>query len=245
MPYQAEKVRPYNDHEQKHLQVERMFDDIADTYDRLNHTLSFYLDKAWRKKVITYLRPYAPQHILDIATGTGDLVLALCASLHPQTIIASDLSKAMLHLARAKATDAGYAEKILFERQDCLSLTYADSTFDAVTLAFGIRNFENIEKGLEEIHRVLKPGGQLAILELSTPQHFPVKQLYNLYSKTAIPLLGRLISKNKTAYQYLPASIRAVPQGHTMTDLLTRKNFKTPKSHPLTFGICTLYTATR
>lgn len=242
MEYGSEKILPYNDHEQKSAQVERMFDSIAGKYDFLNHTLSLGFDKGWRRKGIAFLRPFAPKQMLDIATGTGDLAISMFKTLQPDRIIGADISEGMMDIGRRKAAKAGYSDHISFEYQDCLSLTYADNTFDAVTAAFGIRNFEDIEKGLAEMYRILKPGGHLMILELSTPERFPMKQLYRLYSKTMIPFMGRLFSNEKKAYQYLPASIQVVPQGNIMTELLSRIGFKEAKVRTFTFGICSLYT---
>ena len=222
-----------------------MFDAIAGKYDLLNHTLSFGFDKGWRRKGIRFLRPYSPKQILDIATGTGDLAIAMQKQLHAETIIGADISEGMMEVGRQKVKEAGLQDNISFEYQDCTALTFADNTFDAVTAAFGVRNFEDIEKGLREMYRVTKPGGHLMILELSTPESFPMKQLYQLYSKVVIPTVGRFVSKEKAAYDYLPASIQVVPQGKVMTDLLTRVGYKEAKARTLTFGICSLYTGTK
>lgn len=241
--YGSEKILPYNGEEEKGMQVRRMFDSIAHKYDLLNHTLSLGFDKGWRRKGIARLRPFSPQTILDIATGTGDLAISMHKTLKAPHIIGADISEGMMDVGRKKVAEAGYAEHIRFEYQDSMALTYEDNTFDAVTAAFGIRNFEDIEQGISEMFRVLKPGGHLMILELSTPERFPMKQLYQIYSKTVIPTLGRLFSKQKEAYSYLPASIKAFPQGKIMTDLLTRKGFKNAQVNTFTFGICSLYTA--
>lgn len=243
--YGSEQILPYNNEEHKATQVKRMFDNIATTYDRLNHTLSFGIDKSWRRKGIAYLRPFRPKQLLDIATGTGDLAIAMQRSLQADHITGADISEGMMEVGRQKVEAAGLAGHISFEQQDCTALTYADHTFDAVTAAFGVRNFENIEQGIAEMYRVLKPGGHLMILELSTPEHFPMKQLYRIYSKTVIPVIGRLVSKEHTAYSYLPASIKVVPQGKVMTDLLSRVGFREAKARTLTFGICSLYTGTK
>ena len=240
-----EQVLPYNNEEEKGEQVKRMFDSIAGTYDQLNHTLSFGIDKNWRRKGISFLRTYSPKTILDIATGTGDLAIAMQQTLKAGRIIGADLSEGMMEVGRRKVEEAGFSEFIAFEQQDCTALTYADDSFDAVTAAFGVRNFEDIEKGLSEMYRVLKPGGHLMILELSTPEHFPMKQLYTVYSKVVIPNVGKLLSKENVAYSYLPASIKVVPQGRVMEELLTRQGFKSAKAQTLTFGICSLYTATK
>lgn len=240
--YGSEQILPYNNEEQKGTQVKRMFDNIATTYDRLNHTLSFGIDKWWRRKGIAYLRPFRPEYLLDIATGTGDLAIAIQRALQTERIIGADISEGMMEIGRQKTAAAGLTEHISFEQQDCTALTYADNTFDAVTAAFGVRNFENIEQGIAEMYRVLKPGGHLMILELSTPEHFPMRQLYRIYSETVIPFIGRLISKENRAYTYLPASIKVVPQGKVMTDLLGRVGFRKAHVCQLTFGICSLYT---
>ena len=243
--YGSEKVLPYNQKEHKGVQVRRMFDAIAGKYDVLNHTLSFGFDKGWRRRGIRFLRPFAPKQILDIATGTGDLAIEMQRILGAERIIGADISEGMMDIGRRKVAEAGLDTYITFEYQDCTELTYADDTFDAVTAAFGVRNFEDIERGLSEMYRVMKPGGHLMVLELSTPEHFPMKQLYGLYSKIVIPNVGRFISKEKAAYSYLPASIKVVPQGKTMTDLLTRIGYKEAKARTFTFGICSLYTATK
>ncbi len=240
-----EKILPYNDEEGKKIQVQRMFDSIAGTYDQLNHTLSFGIDKIWRRKGIAFLRTFSPQTILDIATGTGDLAISMQQKLKANQIIGADISEGMMNVGRKKVAEAGLSDCITFEQQDCTALTYADNSFDAVTAAFGVRNFEDIEQGLTEMYRVLKPGGHLMILELSTPEHFPMKQLYRIYSKVIIPNIGRLFSKENVAYSYLPASIKVVPQGKKMEGLLEKQGFKNARAKELTFGICSLYTATK
>lgn len=243
--YGSENILPYNEKEQKGVQVKRMFDTIAGKYDLLNHTLSFGFDKGWRRKGIAFLRPFSPQSILDIATGTGDLAIAMAKKLKPRQITGADISEGMMEVARQKAKQEALDAQLTFEYQDCTALTYPDNSFDAVTAAFGVRNFEDIEKGLSEMYRVMKPGGHLMILELSTPQHFPMKQLYTLYSKVVIPTVGQLISKEKRAYSYLPESIKVVPQGEIMRELLSRVGFREAQAKTLTFGICSLYTGTK
>lgn len=245
MTYGSEKILPYNKEERKGTQVRRMFDAIAHSYDTLNHTLSLGLDKGWRKKGIAFLRPFSPKTILDIATGTGDLALSMYATLHPEKVVGADISEGMMNVGREKAIAAGYASHISFEQQDCTALTYNDNSFDAVTAAFGVRNFEDIEQGLREMYRVLRPGGHLMILELSSPEHFPMKQLYSIYSRTVIPFVGKLLSKENKAYNYLPESIKVVPQGKVMTDILAHTGFKDAKFRTFTFGICSLYTGTK
>jgi demethylmenaquinone methyltransferase/2-methoxy-6-polyprenyl-1,4-benzoquinol methylase len=238
----SEKILPYAGNERKSDQVRRMFDAIAETYDRLNHTLSLGIDRRWRAKGIAYLQPFAPGSILDLATGTGDLAIAMYEAIAPEHITCVDISERMMEIGRKKVAKAGYAAHISFERQDCLSLTYADNCFDAVISAFGVRNFEHIEKGIAEMYRTLKPGGHLMILELSHPRQFPIKQIYKLYSNTVIPCVGQLFSGEKAAYQYLPASIRAVPQGEAMAEMLRNQGFVNVKVRTFTLGICSLYT---
>lgn len=242
MTYGAEQLRPYKSEEQKSVQVRRMFDTIAFAYDKLNRLMSLGFDQSWRRKGIAYLRPFAPQLILDIATGTGDLAIAMRRKLNAERVTGADISEGMMKIGREKAEKAGYADSVVFEQQDCLSLAYADNTFDAVTAAFGVRNFEDIEKGIGEMYRVLKPGGHLLILELSTPERFPMKQLFTFYSTVAIPAMGKLISKEKAAYDYLPSSIRVVPQGKVMTSILDRVGFTETNYRTLTMGVCTMYT---
>lgn len=244
MSVEVERVLPYAGDEDKGTQVRRMFDSIAGRYDMLNRMLSLGMDRFWRRKMVDSLRPSSPQRILDVASGTGDLALLMCRRLQPQQIIAADLSEEMMAVGRRKATKAGYASRISFEHQDCMTLTYSDHSFDAITVAFGVRNFADLERGLSEMERVLRPDGQLRILELSTPKHFPMKQLYALYSRTIIPLVGSWFSLEKSAYRYLPASIRKMPQGREMVRLLERQGFDV-QVRTFTGGTCSLYSATK
>lgn len=239
MSVEVERVLPYAGDEDKGTQVRRMFDSIAGRYDMLNRMLSLGMDRLWRRKMVDSLRPSSPQRILDVASGTGDLALLMCRRLQPQQIIAADLSEEMMAVGRRKATKAGYASRISFEHQDCMTLTYSDHSFDAITVAFGVRNFADLERGLSEMERVLRPDGQLRILELSTPKHFPMKQLYALYSRTIIPLVGSWFSLEKSAYRYLPASIRKMPQGREMVRLLERQGFDV-QVRTFTGGTCSL-----
>ncbi len=245
MEYPQEKVLPQGYNGSKREQVEQMFDHIAPTYDRLNHTLSMGIDRCWRRKALKALRPFAPKQMLDVATGTGDFALLACRMLQPDQLIGTDISEGMMEVGRQKARDAGLENRILFEREDCTALSYPDERFDAVTVAFGIRNFEHLDQGLAEMCRVLRKGGHLVILELSTPDRFPMKQLYRFYSHVVIPTLGRLISRNDSAYTYLPESIKAFPQGEVMQHSIARAGFSQVTFQRLTFGVCTLYIATR
>lgn len=245
MEYPQEKVMPYGQSGDKAQEVERMFDHIAPAYDRLNHTLSLGIDRRWRRTALKWLRPFRPQQMMDVATGTGDFALLACRMLQPQALTGIDLSEGMMQMARQKAREAGLEGRISFRREDCEALSFADASFDAVTVAFGVRNFAHLDRGLAEMCRVLRPGGHLVILELSTPERFPMKQLYWLYSKLVIPVIGRSISHDNSAYTYLPHSIRAFPQGEVMSQSIRRAGFSQVAFKRLTFGICTLYMATK
>jgi demethylmenaquinone methyltransferase/2-methoxy-6-polyprenyl-1,4-benzoquinol methylase len=226
------------------VQVEQMFDEIAGHYDLLNRTLSMGIDKFWRKKGILALKDLAPQSILDVATGTGDLALEAYRRLKPAQILGIDISEGMMDIGRKKVAQAGLSETIGFEWQDCTHLQIAENSFDAAMVAFGIRNFEDLDKGLQEILRVLRPGGRLMILELSTPEYFPMKQAYRLYSKL-IPLVGRWISHSHAAYRYLPASIAAFPQNAALAAILEKNGFTAVKYQKLTFSVCSMYLGTK
>lgn len=241
--YKQEKVKPYNEQEEKHVQVEEMFDNIAPTYDTLNHRLSWDIDKGWRRKAIRQLEPFHPKALLDIATGTGDFAILAAKHLQPSTLIGADISEGMMAIGRQKAKQAGLDSIISFQKEDCLNMAFADETFDAVTSAFGIRNFQDLDRGLKEICRVLKKGGHLSIVELTTPVRFPMKQLFRVYSHVVLPWYGRLISKDKAAYNYLTASIEAFPQGEQMMDIFRKAGFAKASFRRLTFGICTMYFA--
>ena len=243
--YPQESIKPYNEDEKKSVQVERMFDNIAPAYDQLNHTLSWGIDKSWRKKAIKWLKPFQPQRMMDVATGTGDFAIQACRVLNPKELIGTDISEGMMNVGRQKVKDAGLEGRISFAKEDCTALTFPDNRFDAITVAFGVRNFEDLDKGLREIHRVLDTNGKLVILELSEPDWFPMKQLYALYSKVVIPTLGKLLSKDRSAYTYLPQSIKAFPQGEVMKEIILKAGFSQANFKRLTLGICTLYTATK
>lgn len=242
--YQQETITPYLSGT-KTEQVEQMFNNIAPTYDLLNHRLSWDIDKRWRRKAISQLSPYEPKTMLDIATGTGDFAILAANILHPSQLIGADISEGMMDIGRQKVAQRGLQDTIRFERQDCCALSYPDNTFDAVTAAFGIRNFANLDKGLAEICRVLKNGGHISIVELTAPVSFPMKQLFHLYAHTVLPVYGRLISKDSSAYSYLTRTIEAFPQGEDMVDILRKAGFSQASFKRLTFGICTLYFATK
>ncbi len=220
-----------------------MFDNIAPTYDTLNHRLSWNIDKSWRKKAIKQLSPFKPQTILDIATGTGDFAILSAKMLLPDTLIGADISEGMMEIGRQKVKNEGLEGIISFQKEDCLNLTFPSDTFEAVTAAFGIRNFQDLERGLVEMYRVLKKGGHLCIIELTTPISFPMKQLFKVYSKVVLPFYGRLISKDSSAYDYLNKTIAAFPQGETMMKILQKAGFTKTSFKRLTFGICTMYIA--
>jgi demethylmenaquinone methyltransferase/2-methoxy-6-polyprenyl-1,4-benzoquinol methylase len=238
----VESLLPYGGTVRKEVQVRQMFDAIASRYDLLNHIFSFGLDRLWRRAAIDFLRPYHPRTILDIASGTGDMALGMCRYLNPDRVIAADLSLEMMAIGARKAEKAGWSNRVSFEHQDCMALRYADCSFDAVTVAFGIRNFAHIEKGLAEMYRILNPDGHIVMLELSTPERFPVKQLYSLYSMTVIPFIGKYFGLEEAAYRYLPASIRRMPKGEQMLDLMAAQGFKNIRFKTFTFGVCSLYT---
>ena len=242
--YQQETITPYLSGT-KTEQVEQMFNSIAPTYDLLNHRLSWDIDKRWRRKAISQLSPYGPQIMLDIATGTGDFAILAANILHPSQLIGADISEGMMDIGRQKVAQRGLQDTIRFERQDCCALSYPDNTFDAVTAAFGIRNFANLDKGLAEMCRVLKNGGHISIVELTAPVSFPMKQLFHLYAHTVLPVYGRLISKDSSAYSYLTHTIEAFPQGENMVAILRKAGFSQASFKRLTFGICTLYFATK
>lgn len=245
MTYQQEKIKPYDGQGEKGKLVEEMFDNIAPTYDTLNHRLSWDIDKGWRRKAIKALAPFHPRRILDIATGTGDFAILAARMLKPDELIGADISEGMMNIGRRKAAAAGLDKVISFAKEDCLHLSFPDNSFDAVTAAFGIRNFQDLDQGLREMCRVLKPGGHLSIVELTTPVAFPMRQLFHLYAHTVLPVYGRLISKDQSAYGYLTKTIEAFPQGETMMRVLKQTGFSEAHFRRLTFGICTMYTATK
>jgi len=243
--YKQEEIKPYDAKEEKGKQVEQMFNSIAHSYDFLNHKLSMGIDYGWRKKAIRQLQPFAPKGILDIATGTGDFAILAARMLQPTQLVGADISDGMMNIGRKKIKILGLENIISFEKEDCMNLSFEENTFDAVTAAFGIRNFADLDKGLKEICRVLKSGGHLSIVELCEPAHFPMKQLFGLYSHTVMPTFGRLISKDINAYKYLIETMEAFPQGEKMVEILKNAGFNKAQFHRMTFGICTMYLATK
>lgn len=224
------------------IDVRQMFNNIAPKYDFLNHFLSAGIDKRWRKKTIQLLKPFQPKHILDIATGTGDLAIE-ALSLDPEHITGTDISEEMLKIAKTKIEQKKVDDKISLLQAASENLPFPDSSFDAVTVAFGVRNFNDLEKGLSEIFRVLKKDGVAAILEFSVPLSFPMKQLYLFYFKKMLPLIGKIVSKNNMAYTYLPETVLSFPQGKEFTKLLEKTGFAKTIFKRLSTGICTIYIA--
>lgn len=237
------EVVPYKEEDKsKKEQVATMFNNISKRYDLLNHTLSLGIDILWRKKAVRLLKPYQPKMILDIATGTGDFAIE-AMSLQPKEVIGVDISEGMLDVGKQKIARKGLSETIKMKLGDSESLQFEDNKFDAITVAFGVRNYENLEKGLSEMYRVTKPGGHVMIIEFSKPRRFPVKQLYNFYFKSILPKIGRFVSKDDAAYQYLPDSVAAFPDGDAFLNILQKVGYKDTKWIPLTIGISSIYWA--
>jgi demethylmenaquinone methyltransferase/2-methoxy-6-polyprenyl-1,4-benzoquinol methylase len=238
-------VVPYKeDISGKKEQVARMFDNISGRYDFLNHFLSLGIDIRWRKKAIKLLKPLQPKLILDVATGTGDFAVE-ALTLNPHRVIGVDISEGMLDVGRKKIRERNLDSKIELRSGDSENLPFEDNKFDAVTVAFGVRNFENLERGLLEMLRVVRPGGKVVILEFSKPAAFPMKQLYQFYFRFILPSVGRVISRDRAAYTYLPESVQAFPDGDNFVKLLTKTGYKNTTCKPLTFGISSLYTGTK
>ena len=219
-----------------------MFNNISGTYDFLNHFMSLGIDIIWRKKAIEELKSLKPRIILDVATGTGDFAFEAITILQPEKVIGVDISEGMLEIAKKKIHERRLEHVFSVQTGDSEGLQFDDNHFDAITVAFGVRNYENLEKGLADMFRVLKPGGKMVVLEFSKPRKFPVKQGYNFYFKYITPLLGRLFSKDSRAYSYLPESVAAFPDGEAFTKLLDKVGFKSTKERRLTFGISAIYT---
>jgi demethylmenaquinone methyltransferase / 2-methoxy-6-polyprenyl-1,4-benzoquinol methylase len=236
-------VKPYKESEKgKKQQVEEMFDNISPKYDFLNHFLSMGIDIQWRKKVVKLVQEHQPKTILDIATGTGDLAIAM-SRLKVDKIVGLDLSNGMLEVGRKKIQEAKLDQLIEMVQGDSENLPFEDNSFDVITVSFGVRNFENLEKGLSEINRVLKPNGKFIVLEFSQPRKFPMKQLYRFYSTKILPLMGRIISKDASAYTYLPESVAAFPYGDKFVEILHKVGFRDASARELTFGISSVYTS--
>ncbi|MET3112615.1 demethylmenaquinone methyltransferase/2-methoxy-6-polyprenyl-1,4-benzoquinol methylase [Pedobacter sp. CG_S7] len=238
-----EKITPYqSESATKKEQVADMFNNISKTYDFLNHFLSLGIDIIWRKKAIGELKSIKPRLMLDVATGTGDFAFEAIKILKPEKVIGVDISVGMLDMARKKILERNLSSVFSVQTGDSEKLQFEDDHFDAITVAFGVRNYENLEKGLADMYRVLKPEGKIVILEFSKPQQFPVKQGYNFYFQHILPVFGKMFSKDSRAYTYLPESVAAFPDGQAFTTLMTTVGFKMTKQRSLTFGICSIYT---
>ena len=239
------QVLPYkNENKGKKEQVATMFNNISKRYDLLNHLLSMGIDIQWRKKAVKLLKDKQPKLILDVATGTGDFAIQTL-DLNPDKIIGVDISEGMLDVGRKKIEKLGLSDKIEMQLGDSEKLLFEDNKFDAVIVAFGVRNFENLEKGLSDMYRVLKPGGSLVVIEFSQPESFPFKQIYNLYFQKLLPTVGKLISKDSSAYTYLPESVENFPYGNQFLDILKKVGYKSTVCKSLTFGISSIYSATK
>jgi demethylmenaquinone methyltransferase / 2-methoxy-6-polyprenyl-1,4-benzoquinol methylase len=240
--YQHDTIVPYAKSESgKKEQVADMFNKIAGRYDFMNRFLSMRSDVRWRKKALRKLRDLNPQVMLDVATGTADVAIMAKKLLNPGKIVGIDISEGMLEIGREKVKKAGYQNVIMLETGDSETINYPNNTFDAITVAFGVRNFENLEKGLQEMLRVLKPGGRLVVLEFSKPKNKGWRKLYDFYMETWAPKMASLVSKNKEAYLYLNKSARAFPERKEFTDIMERVGFTGTSCQPLSLGICCIY----
>ena len=241
----SKKVNPYKNSDlSKKEQVTKMFDTISKEYDGLNRVISFGIDVKWRKKVVSLVAKVHPKYILDVATGTGDLAINLTKT-NAKRIVGLDISEGMLEVGRSKIAKRNLSNTIEMIIGDSEKLPFEDNSFDAITVAFGIRNFENLEKGLSEILRVLKPSGIFVILETSVPTKFPFKQGYNIYTKGIMPIIGKIFSRDKVAYSYLSESASVFPYGERLNNILRKIGFINPVATPQTFGVATIYTATK
>lgn len=239
-------MKPYNQEQTKKEQVEEMFDNIAPTYDRLNHIMSLNIDRIWRRRVMRIIRRAKPQRIMDVATGTGDLAIAMARKVNEAHILGVDLSEEMLSEARKKIKRLELEKRITLEKGDAENLTMvASKSVDAATVAFGVRNFENIERGLSEIYRTLRPGGKLVVLEFSMPKNRLVRWVYRQYAHRLLPRIGGMISKDKQAYTYLPDSVEEFPAPERFAEILKGVGFKSVKLSSQSFGIAYIYDATK
>jgi len=235
-------VTPYKTSDPKKVQVAQMFDNISHSYDFLNHFFSLGIDKLWRKKSVKLMKAVAPKQILDVATGTGDFAFE-ALRLNPEKVTGLDISEGMLNVGREKIAKRKQESRMEFVHGDSESMPFPDNAFDAITVGFGVRNFQDLEAGLVEMRRVLAKDGMVVILEFSKPKRFPMKQLYFAYFRFVMPLLGKLISKDKSAYNYLPESVMAFPEGQDFEDILADAGYSTTERYPVTGGIATIYTA--
>lgn len=239
-------MKPYNEEQSKKEQVEQMFDNIAPTYDKLNHIMSFNIDRVWRRRVMRIVRRSKAHKIMDVATGTGDLAIAMAKRVDRTQILGVDLSEEMLAVARRKVEKQGLEERIMLEKGDAENLDMVTTeSIDAATVAFGVRNFENIERGLKEIYRTLKQGGKLVVLEFSMPKNRLVRWVYSQYAHRLLPRIGGMISKDKQAYTYLPDSVEEFPSPERFAEMLRGVGFKSVKTRSQSFGIAYIYDATK
>ena len=241
----VEEIKPYGDEGGKARQVEAMFDSIAPAYDFMNRAMTLGIDQWWRRVAVKMVCCARPRHILDVATGTGDFAIDLYRQLKPEQVVGIDLSQGMLDVAREKIARHRLQEHVTVEQGDCLSLPFADESFDAVTVAFGVRNFEHLLQGYRQMHRVLRPGGMLCVIELSTPRNRVIRWFYDLYTLHIIPWIGALKSGDSSAYRYLPQSIAAVPQGDDMLAIMREAGFNHCRVKRLTLGTCSIYTGVK
>ena len=238
----VEEIKPYKEDGGKARQVEEMFDSIAPAYDFMNRAMTLGIARWWRHVAVKIVGKTRPRRILDVATGTGDFAIALYNKIKPRQVVGIDLSQGMLDVARVKVEKRGLTNAIALQQGDCLELPFDDKEFDAVTVAFGVRNFEHLLQGYEQMHRVLSPGGMLCVIELSTPENRIIRWFYDIYTLHIIPWFGTLKSGDRSAYRYLPLSIAAVPQGNDMLNIMREAGFKDCKVKRMTFGTCSIYT---
>jgi demethylmenaquinone methyltransferase/2-methoxy-6-polyprenyl-1,4-benzoquinol methylase len=243
MSEKVENITPYETSSAKHEQVRSMFNTIAPKYDLMNRLMTFGIDKRWRSITVKTLKKAGVQNVLDIATGTGDLAIKLAKEIDGSHITGIDLSEGMISVGKTKVEQAGLSNRITLATADALQMPFADNSFDAITVAYGVRNFEHLDKGYAEMLRVLRPGGMLCVLELTPPSSPIVKPFYAAYTRGIIPVVGRLLSNDKRAYTYLPESIAAVPARQDMLNLMSKAGFSDTTYRSFTFGVCTLYTA--
>ena len=235
------KVKPYNQEEEKTAQLARMFNTISDKYDKFNDIMSWGMARVWRKQSLLSLKPFNPKRILDIAAGTADMCIKSYQYLKPEHVTGVDISAQMLEMGRIKVAKANLSEKIDLQVQDVSSLTFADESFDAASIAFGIRNFEKLNVSLQQIYRVLKPGGHLLILEMNEPEKGLLFKGYQLYTRIFVRLTAKYLSSDKVAYDYLQASMHAFPNGERLINILSENGFKLNKYRKFTFGVCSMY----
>jgi len=235
------KVKPYNQEEEKTVQLARMFNTISDKYDKFNDIMSWGMARVWRKQSLLALKKYNPKYILDIAAGTADMCIKSYEYLQPEHVTGVDISDKMLDMGRVKVANAGLSAKIDLQVQDCSNLSFADESFDAATIAFGIRNFEKLDESLKQIHRVLKPNGHLLILEMNEPKKGLILKGYKLYTKVFVKMTSSMLSSDTKAYDYLSASMHAFPNGERLIGILKENGFKLNTYRKFTFGVCSMY----